>query len=229
MTYKQYTREQAGLRPPARTSIKFPYRGKATIHYSASDLTPIGRLAARKLVKPRQPGAKWYAIWKRPHTTPEEKARRVAVSRVISEYNDALKKYNAALKALGPVDPKVIELEKAIWRGFQAFHMGPSRGWNDIGYHIGIFASGNRYEGRFSSPIAIVQGAHAVNANDTLGVTFVTKGDITEHQELSFAELFRDYGLDGSSFRGHFEVPGNSTSCPGPFIMTKIVRKYRGR
>ena len=56
---------------------------------------------------------------------------------------------------------------------------------------------------------------------------FVTNGPITAHQEASFAEVVKNYDLVGRTFRGHREVPGNSTACPGDIIMEKIVRKYR--
>lgn len=226
--YTTYTRHDSGLRDPRSVGLKLPHRGRATIHYSASELTPIGRAERRRLTKPRKPGAKWYRIWRTPHTTPEEKARRRRISQIISQYNRAIKEYNFALSKLGPVDPSVIALEKRIWRSFQDYHMDV-RGWSDIGYHVGIFASGNRYQGRYADDVYCVPGAHAVNANDTVGVTFITKGDITGHQEASFAELVRELGLRGSTFLGHYEVPGNATACPGPYIMEKIVRKYRGR
>lgn len=224
--YKQYTRGESGLRPPRSVSSRFPYFHRATIHYSASELTPIGRREIKGLTKPKQPGKKWYQIWKRPHTTEAERQRRIAVSRVIREYNEALAAYKKALKLYSVVSPEVVALEMRVWRSFQNYHMDV-HGWSDIGYHIGIFASGNRYEGRFASAKEIVQGAHAVNANDTIGVTFVTNGPITAHQEASFAEVVKNYDLVGRTFRGHREVPGNSTACPGDIIMEKIVRKYR--
>lgn len=226
MTYSVYNRYEAGLRPPSRNGTITSHDGRATIHYSASELTPIGRAERRKLVKPKRPGAKWYAIWRRPHRTPEERERRARISRVIRDYNRAVKAYRKALAKPGPVDVKVVELEKRTWRSFQNYHMDV-KGWRDIGYHIGIFASGNRYKGRGSSRASVEEGAHAYTANDTLGVVFVTNGPITYHQQASFAELASEYGLRGDAMRGHREVPENATACPGDIIMARIVRAYR--
>lgn len=225
MSYRTFTRDEAGLRP-RRAGALTAHGGRATIHYSASELTPIGRAERRRLVKPKRPGAKWYAIWRAPHRTPEERERRARISRVIRDYNRAVKAYRKALAKLGPVDPKVVALEKAVWRSFQAYHIDV-KGWSDIGYHVGIFASGNRYLGRYASRHAVAWGAHAVNANNTLGIVFVTDGPITYHQQASFDEVLGEYGIRPDLLRGHREVPGNATACPGDIIMDRIVRAYR--
>lgn len=226
MSYTTYSRQDAGLRPPRWANPVHAHGGRATIHYSASELTPIGRTERRDLVKPRKPGAKWYALWRQPHRTPEEAERRRRISAVIRDYNRAIKEYRKALREHGAVDPRVVDLEKRVWRSFQAFHMD-GRGWSDIGYHVGIFASGNRYLGRHSTRTSVAEGAHARGANDTLGVVFVTNGPITYHQQASFDELLDEYGLRRDLLRGHREVPGNATACPGDIIMDRIVRSYR--
>lgn len=226
MSYTTYSREAAGLRSPRSTGRVANHGGRATVHYSASELTPIGRAERRKLTKPKRPGTKWYAIWRRPHRTPEEAERRRRISAVIRDYNRAIKAYRKALRKLGAVDPRVVELEKAVWRSFQAYHQDV-KGWSDIGYHVGIFASGNRYLGRHATRVSVTEGAHARGANDTLGVVFVTNGPITYHQQASFDEVVEEYGVRRDLLRGHREVPGNATACPGDIIMARIVRAYR--
>lgn len=133
---------------------------------------------------------KWYA---------RLRARRAnkAIRKVINNYESDYR--------------KVVAIEKKAMRAMQRFHQ-QGRGWKDIGYHRVIFPSGHVYEGR---PIG-VQGAHCLNANHRTGYSFAGNFEVQEptKQALdSFRLQLKIDEIDG--FVGHFQVPGNSTACPG--------------
>ena len=206
---KLIPREAWGAKPPNGSYTPRTLDNRGTVHYSASGITPTGRSGTRSA--PEKPGAKWYRIW-RNKATPVLQRRKI--SRMISEYNKSLK----VLGGGAFVMQSVRDQEKAIMRGFQAFHQGPSRGWVDIGYHRVCFASGNVYEGR---PIGVM-GAHAHGANDTLGFCFVmTDGDkMTSYMKSSFNAMAKVDGV--TAWKGHRQRPGNSTSCPGDAVMRAL-------
>jgi N-acetylmuramoyl-L-alanine amidase len=112
----------------------------------------------------------------------------------------------------------LVAAEKKIVRGFQNYHMD-SHGWSDIWYHFLIFASGNVYLGR---PVG-AYGAHTLNANHTTGFCFVMgPGDMpTADMIESFHTLRNRHGV--KRYRGHRQVPGNYTQCPGDDLI-EILR-----
>ena len=81
-----------------------------------------------------------------------------------------------------------------------------------------IFASGNVYHGRNLNS----SGAHALNANHTTGICFVMgPGDVPTHDMLdAFQQLIKLHGI--TRYRGHNQVPGNSTQCPGPELKARL-------
>lgn len=195
-------RDQWGAAPPRGRFTPADPRGRGTIHYSASPITPAA--AASTMARPEKPGPKWYRLW-RSKATPVTQRRNI--SRAIRRYNEALRTW----KAGQAVPPALAAAERAVMRSIQAFHQGPARGWLDIGYHRVIFATGNVYEGR---PLGVF-GAHAVGANDTVGYCFVMgPGDQPTHQMLNAFNLQR-HADEVTSIAGHRQRPGNSTSCPG--------------
>jgi len=201
-------RKDWGAKPPtdSYTSIKAPREG--TVHYTSSQITFTGR---KDVSRPEKPGPKWYKLW-RNKATPV--AQRRAISRMLTAYNVA----SRGLPAVNRVSPAVAALERGIMRSIQAFHQGPSRNWVDIAYHRVIFASGNVYEGRPRN----VMGAHAVGANDTTGYCFVMDGNDkpTGYMIQAFLDQVK---LDGiTSYVGHRQRPGNSTSCPGDALTAAL-------
>lgn len=108
--------------------------------------------------------------------------------------------------------------EGSLVRGFQAFHMGPQRGWSDIGYHYLVAPSGRVYEGRGKN----VSGAHSPGKNHEPSVALI--GDYstvapTDAQHRAVHEL-ADH-LRAGDLRGHRE--NTQTSCPGNAAMQKII------
>jgi hypothetical protein len=208
---KVYTRAEWGARLPRGGYGRRPLIHRAIIHWSGSKMTPAGVAAgAAEVQPPKRPGRKWYRLWRNPNTPT---AQRRKLSRVIRKYNRLMRAFNAAEASQRSIDPKVIALEKQIMRQFQNFHMD-GHGWNDLGYHEVIFASGNVYLGR---PVD-AYGAHCLNANDRLGFCLVmTEGDVPTHHML-FALDERLEHHDIRDAWGHRQIPGNSTACPGRLI-----------
>lgn len=111
--------------------------------------------------------------------------------------------------------------EAALIRGWRNYHVGALR-WSDLGYNYVIGQSGRIYTGRGDRV-----GAHAVGHNSTtLGVLFIV-GDneaLTPAAKAAFRALraaLRKRGA-GAGVWGHTEMSGNSTRCPGPYIMGSI-------
>jgi len=198
---KLIRRSEWGAKPPTgKYATGFTMR-EGTIHYTASPITRAGRKNASP---PERPGKKWYALWRDP-LTPVIQRRRI--SKMIRAYNEARETGSGASVPIG-----IIKQERAIIRGIQTFHQGRKRRWIDIAYHRVFFASGNVYEGR---PLGVM-GAHAVGANDTVGYCFVlgAKDKPTRFMLDAFYEQIKRDGV--TSYTGHKQRPGNSTSCPGP-------------
>jgi hypothetical protein len=122
-------------------------------------------------------------------------------------------------------------------RDWQAFHQGPQRGWNDIGYHYLVDARGRLYEGR--PPTAL--GAHVLSQNTgRVGINFMQDGrshGLTGGQRKTLRKLMRSgherLGLPplrnlakhpGSEWGvfGHREVPDQPTECPGGLILADL-------
>lgn len=219
-----YSRQEWGARKPQSFPGQRSVNDEATIHWSGSEMTSDGILNNGSMdprpEKPRKPGLKWYKLWRDP-TTP--KAQRRNISKVIRKYNADMKTWKQATVGLhAPFSPEIIDNEKRIVRSFQNYHMD-THGWSDIGYHYIIFATGNVYQGRFINSF----GAHAYNANHTTGICFVMgPGDIPSPEMISaFGELRKRDGI--RRYRGHRQVPGNATACPGP-VLEKILRLPQG-
>lgn len=111
--------------------------------------------------------------------------------------------------------------ETSRLRGWRNYHVGTLR-WSDIGYNYCVTQAGRVYSLRGDRV-----GAHAVGHNSTtVGVLFMV-GDneaLTPAAQGAFRALratLRKRGA-GSGLWGHTEMSGNSTRCPGPFIMADI-------
>jgi hypothetical protein len=116
--------------------------------------------------------------------------------------------------------PKVnasIAEESQVMRNIQSFHMGPSRGWSDIGYHYCIMPSGRIYEGRGPD----VMGAHCPGHNDEPSVCFIGSYDtkLPTNDALRSLNDLRGH-LSAGRLKGHRD--GYSTSCPGNALYKRI-------
>lgn len=109
--------------------------------------------------------------------------------------------------------------EYAVMRSIQSFHMGPSRGWSDIGYHYVIMPSGRVYEGRGYG----VVGAHCPGHNTEPGICFIGSYDdkVPTNEALQSLHWLLDE-LKCSKRKGHRD--GFSTSCPGNALYARIKK-----
>lgn len=109
--------------------------------------------------------------------------------------------------------------DTAAWvREIQKFHMGPQRGWADIGYNFLIDVYGNVFEGRGWNYV----GAHCPNWNTrAFGVCFLGDDDpgvtdVSEAAKVAFRQLYQE-AEDRTPLRlrvmGHRD--GKATACPG--------------
>lgn len=107
--------------------------------------------------------------------------------------------------------------EIATVRAIQAFHQGPSRGWNDIGYAFLVAPSGRLYEGRGEAI-----GAHCPGHNDEPSVCMIGTYLTTRPSDEIHVAIYRLANfLRAGDLAGHRE--GFATSCPGDAGMAKIV------
>ncbi|KAK6994810.1 peptidoglycan-recognition protein SC2 [Biomphalaria glabrata] len=109
---------------------------------------------------------------------------------------------------------------------FQNYHMD-THGWPDIGYTYVIGGDGSVFEGRGWDKV----GAHTLNYN-SVGYGFCMIGTFTSHMPTAAAQqavkdlidcgvqlgkIKREYTL-----RGHRDMPGSSTECPGTLLWNAI-------
>jgi N-acetylmuramoyl-L-alanine amidase/Putative peptidoglycan binding domain len=105
----------------------------------------------------------------------------------------------------------------------QAVHMD-RHGLADIGPNFLIDTGGRIYEGRGWSVI----GSHAVD-HDTIGIGVALIGadtDLTPAAQTALRDLHADAcRLAGRRLliRGHADLPGAATTCPGPYIQAWIA------
>jgi hypothetical protein len=121
-------------------------------------------------------------------------------------------------------------------RGIQRYHMD-TNGWCDVGYHFLIGQDGRVYEGR---PLELL-GSH-VGGNNTgnIGISYIgcfhtsgcsglgpttPTGASVEIGGRLVGTLARLYGvtIDGTRIKGHGQHPGQSTSCPGANLRSRVA------
>ena len=108
------------------------------------------------------------------------------------------------------------------WKSTRKFHMGPRRGWNDIGYSFAICPHGRVMEGR---GFGVAQAAQPGGNATWTSVTFMSGPDEepTEKQIEAYRELRSwlrsEHGV-GAAERPHLDFV--STSCPGPKILPLV-------
>lgn len=117
----------------------------------------------------------------------------------------------------GPAPPETPAEEQATVREIQRFHMGPQRGWNDIGYAYLVAPSGRIYEGR-GEAIA----AHCPGHNHEPSVCMMgTYATVPPSDEIHVAIYRLADVLRAGDLAGHRE--GFPTTCPGNAGMAKVV------
>lgn len=131
--------------------------------------------------------------------------------------------------------PRTLAAEQAEMRSIQRQHMAGSRGepFNDIGYNDVIAPSGRILEGRGFG----VRGAHTKGHNTrTIGVSLMGNLDNrrpTLRQRAALVWYVRRMRARGAKIvdvKGHCEMPGQSTACPGRYGMplVKLARRVAG-
>jgi hypothetical protein len=112
-------------------------------------------------------------------------------------------------------------------RQIQNFQMD-SNGWSDIGYNWLVDQAGKVYEGRSGGWLAI--GAHAGGQNTAwVGVCWIGTSGNTAPTPAALASIRWLHGeanrLAGRTLtvRGHGQVPGQSTECPGSRLRAWIA------
>lgn len=120
-------------------------------------------------------------------------------------------------------------------RAIQAYHMD-SLGWCDIGYHLLVGVDGTAYEGR---PMQMLGSHVGGNNSGNVGISFVgcfhPSGCSTwtplqppqvmlDSGALLLGALSKAWGipLDTTHVKGHRQHSGQSTSCPGDYLVPHI-------
>lgn len=114
-------------------------------------------------------------------------------------------------------------------RGWWDYHVN-TRGWADIGYNFAIDQAGRVWDLRGSGRV----GAHAASASNTdanrewIGVLHILGDRETPTVAMAQAhwdlwDLLRPKFANMDEERGHGQVPGAQTSCPGPFVLRMLA------
>jgi hypothetical protein len=113
---------------------------------------------------------------------------------------------------------------KREMRNIQRMHM-EAHGWSDIGYNLVIDRWGRIWEGRGLHRV----GAHTLNHNTgTIGVSFMgnyEKLELNERQYRAFQDvkaILKRHDIHITSIKGHKQMPGQATACPGRHIMERL-------
>ena len=136
----------------------------------------------------------------------------------------------------GPVGAPRMTFASAArtWREWQAYHQG--KGWDDIGYNIGVDGLGRLYQGRRVGHLPAAVGGHN---SGSFAVNFMQDGrrhGLNAAQRRTLKVLFEhgcpEWGippLRRLRVRVHNEYPGHtSNECPGQHIKRHVVWR-RGR
>jgi hypothetical protein len=120
--------------------------------------------------------------------------------------------------------PLTVVGAKRELQSMQRHHMR-SQGWSDIGYNFIIDGFGRVWEGRGAYRV----GAHTLGRNTgTIGVAFMgnyEKVELSDRQIAAFNNLLERlklFGVRASRVRGHKQMPGQATACPGRNIMRQL-------
>lgn len=113
-------------------------------------------------------------------------------------------------------------------KGIQSYHIN-SNGWCDIGYHFLISQDGDRWQGwKDEQKVGIHTGGNNTN---NVGISFLGSYHLAEpplaqlQGAMPLVKWMADtYGivLDRDHVLGHGEWPGQSTQCPGSFLLARL-------
>ncbi|AQZ67648.1 Phage tail fiber protein [[Actinomadura] parvosata subsp. kistnae] len=101
-------------------------------------------------------------------------------------------------------------------RSIQDFHMGPSRGWSDVGYNFLVRDDGTIYQGRGW----LVVGAHCPDHNRTgIGVAYIGRNNPTDAAKKSIRWLYDEAcRRAGRKLKKLGHGDRYPTECPGPAL-----------
>lgn len=110
----------------------------------------------------------------------------------------------------------------AYWQGVRSFHMGPQRGWADIGYSYGVCPHGIAFEGRGAKRVQAAEpGGNSTYYSCTL---MLGDGEHPTDKQVTSVKDLRDYLNEkygnSKAIKGHKDF--NSTDCPGTIIYKMI-------
>jgi hypothetical protein len=127
---------------------------------------------------------------------------------------------------------------KSATRGIQAFHMGPERGWSDIGYHYVVFQPHGKLEHAVVAEARMVRYVPAAQQGHNTGTLAVCvygtidSGDkLQDNTVYAIAQLIggRRSNLTGATniktVGGHRDV--TDTECPGATLYGALDRIAR--
>jgi hypothetical protein len=107
------------------------------------------------------------------------------------------------------------------WRRTRGFHMGPSRGWADIGYSFGVCVHGEVFEGR---GLGRVQAAQPGGNSSWYSATLMSgPGERPTDAQVDAVRQLRRWLMGqgvGGEVRGHRDF--YSTSCPGDLLYRMV-------
>jgi hypothetical protein len=110
------------------------------------------------------------------------------------------------------------------WQQTRRFHMGPGRGWADIGYSFGVCPHGEVLEGRGLGRYQAAQGTTAGNANWYSATLMSGPDEPPTAAQIDAVRQLRAWlmskGVAGA-VRGHRDFV--STTCPGD-VLYRMVR-----
>ena len=151
-------------------------------------------------------------------------------------YSQNPRPHFASIHHGGPVGGPRLTFRSAAetWRQWQAYHQ--SKGWSDIGYHVGIDGLGRLYAGR---PISAVPAAVQNHNTGSVAIVFLQDGRyhrLNALQRRTLRILFESGEpklgippLKGLTVKGHREFSGHGTNeCPGDHIL-RHLKWRRGR
>lgn len=180
-----------------RQAIHLRERRKA-LQGRVRELRRRARKLARRVRNLARPKVVDLGLWRDANGTPE---RQGTVPGLVGHYT------------AGPTDDDDEEAI-ALWRSYDRAHK--NQGWLCIGYPWGLTRDGTIVLLRGRQWV----GAHTLGWNHWDGCSVHgTLGDTwTRAQRRAYRYALRRFGLADKPVRGHKQMPGQATSCPGDFL-----------
>lgn len=118
-------------------------------------------------------------------------------------------------------------------RGYRDYHVD-TNGWRDIGYNLAIDQAGRVWMLRSTSWHGDMVGAHAASGSNSdanreyVGVLLVLGDEEPPSPEMiaAFRDWYHNHFLaawpERTDVRGHRQVPGAQTTCPGDYVIAVL-------